>query len=100
MKRTAATRARYTIVQIEHDILLLEDTADGALSVTNDAENVIADLADKELLCNPSGQLRRVAYLDSFGRWDEILHDGSEFVAFSMLGSRTQQDAIKALREP
>ena len=100
MKRTAATRARYTIVQIEHDALLLEDTGDGALSVTNDAENVIADLAEKNLLCNPSGQLRRVAYRDSMGYWDELLHDGSQFMGFSMLRMHTQQGAIKALREP
>ena len=74
-------RAHFRIVG--HDwhnnkrILLIEDL-NGPMSVTNDAENVVADL----LAAGHSNY--RIVYRDSMGQWDELLHNGFRFIGFGL----------------
>ena len=63
----------------------------GARSVTNDIDNVIADLVEV-------GNLRcgdQLIYRDSEGRWDQVvLDDELHFVSFSPLHSPSRSCAI------
>lgn len=73
------TRASYRIVGRDWangtKAVLIEDL-NGRLSVTNDAEAVVA-----ELLAG-GYQDFRIIYKDSQGDWDELLHDGTQFTGF------------------
>ena len=71
----AADRARFSI-EVTDNLVVLEDLDQGR-TVTNDADPVIADLAQEGLLRG-----RRVIYRDTMGRWDELLHDGTRFAGF------------------
>jgi hypothetical protein len=66
-------RATYS-TEIQGDLIMLLDRGK---SVTNDAEAVIADLADRGLLRG-----RRVICRDTTGRWEEFLHNGTCFTGF------------------
>ena len=89
MKRGRATAA-YTYelrgalaIVIEHD---------GApCSVTNDAENVIAEMAADGL--DFTG--RRVIYRDQMGAWDELLVSGNRFAGFRLLDGLTLNHVLR-----
>jgi hypothetical protein len=59
-------------------IAVVDLNSEGARSVTNDAEAVVAELARRFGLHE-----RRVFYRDSMGVWDELKHDGARFTAFA-----------------
>lgn len=82
-------------------VMTVKDCDDGtvqlfSVSVTNDAENVVkflaqhADLTDDEPL----------VYQDTTGRWDEIVHQDGQFVDFELLGCKSQEAAIQAVKMP
>lgn len=75
-------RARYEIVEdLPGKPLVIRDVGpwDRHASVTNDAENVAAELFRAGKL--PDG--RRLFYIDSDGIKDEILHQGGRFLGFA-----------------
>lgn len=82
-------RASYR-TQVVGDFLLLVDL-DLGKSITNDAENVIADLVRDGALADG----KRVLYRDTLGRWDELLHDGMRFTGFRAINGLTGDDAIR-----
>ncbi len=63
-------------------------------SVTNDVQNVLADLKDAGVnLC-----ASRVIYRDTLGTWDEILTDPrGNFGGFRSLNARTLEAALSKL---
>lgn len=63
---------------------------DGPVSVTNDAERVVATLAAQGLL-----EGRRVLYEDSTGRWDELLVRDGRFAGFGPIGAKSQAAAVE-----
>ena len=68
-------------------------------TVTNDAEDVLADIVEKGAL-KPG---MRVIYRDTDRIWDEIVIDGAcRFVEFSPIGAVTHEEAIARLdnRDP
>lgn len=76
---TIRIRSRFDTDMRDGNILRVIDRGgDTDMSVTNDAENVVAwlhqmlDLSDK-----------RVEYVDSEGRVDRLLHDGGVFTGFA-----------------
>lgn len=74
-------RCHFDIAANEPDRLVLRDIG-GELpvpSVTNDAEAVVETLAAYGSL--PAG--RRLYYIDSDGKVDEIVHEGGKFVRFA-----------------
>jgi hypothetical protein len=60
----------------ERRIVWIVDEDKGGKSVTNDADNVVA-----ELQVNYAGF--RFIYRDSMGNWDELLHDGGLHTGFA-----------------
>ena len=60
------------------DVLVIRDAGTG-MTVTNDAEAVVAFLLEHKALCEG----RRLLYFDSEGNLDEILHDGEKFTGFA-----------------
>lgn len=82
-------RANYTIDWIE-GIVLITDLNLGGMSVTNDAEAVIADLAIT------SGDLSRVIvlYRDSAGDWAELRTHNGRFAGFQALGDIDRDKAL------
>lgn len=55
---------------------------DGRVSITNDAEAVVANV----LSTHPD---KRILYRDTIGDWAELLHDGKKFIGFK---PRTHDD--------
>ena len=74
-------KANYIIVAVGPDRVVIRDVGpwDKYLSVTNDAENVVLDLAGQNLL-QPG---RRLFYYDSDGRMDEMLIKDGVFLGFA-----------------
>lgn len=71
-------RAQYEIVEDLAERLVIRDTghAAGRMTVTNDAEAVVASLA-------PVLRGRRLLYFDSTGTLDELVHRDGAFVGFA-----------------
>jgi UDP-2,3-diacylglucosamine pyrophosphatase LpxH len=81
------SRADYKIIKSNDDaVWIIDELVDGyegdALSITNDAEEVIAEL-------RPLYGNRRVFYRDTQGRWDELVHDETGFISFRLIGKDT-----------
>jgi hypothetical protein len=92
-RRRADVRSDFTTEVLE-DLVLIVDEDRGAMSVTNDAERVIAKLARDGALAG-----RRVLYRDSDGCWDELRHDGARFTGFASIGRPVSRElAISAVR--
>ena len=74
------TRCIYSIIRNDEgqNILYIRDE-DVGMSVTNDAENVVAELFENGLLNNG----KRLFYYDSEGQLDEILHEEGKFTGFA-----------------
>ena len=94
------TRATYSVLTSEVTgkpgfICVFDKNQAGCMSVTNDAENVIADLvkAGYDLAAN------RVIYRDSDGIWDELVVRAGKFAGFAVLRAKTVEAAIVAARE-
>jgi hypothetical protein len=69
-----ALQSTYYVHKVVDGVVYIMDT-NGPLSVTNDAEGVVATLND----IYPN---HRVIYRDSNGDWDELLHDNGVFIGF------------------
>ena len=67
--------AIYRVIKSSPEIVWILDE-DGPLSVTNDAERVVAELF------KTYGD-RRIIYRDTDGNWDELQHRGSVFTGFA-----------------
>jgi hypothetical protein len=85
-------RASYKC-ELEGDDLLLITDLDQGRSVTNDAENVIADLARTYDLT-----ARRVIYRDTMGVWDGLAVNRGKFTGFVAIDARTRDDAVQRAR--
>lgn len=84
-------RAVYSCT-VHGDVIAIVDHNQGK-SVTNDAENVIADLAARFDLSR-----YRVIYQDSLGTWDQLLVDSTgHFAGFSSLNERDLPAALARL---
>lgn len=68
-------RAKFVVVHVEPDAVWIVDLKTG-ISVTNDAEAVVAHLA------RHYGASRRIFYRDTIDRWDELEHDYGIFTRF------------------
>lgn len=82
------SRAAYDIVQVREDVIVIRDLhceARPTMSITNDAEAVVSELARRF----PG---RRIMYYDTEGRLDELCHDGGVFTGFAP-GPERQHDA-------
>lgn len=67
--------ADFRVAQVTEERVFIVDTNLGSKSVTNDAEAVV------EKLLAEYGP-KRIIYCDSSGHWDEIVHNGKEWVGF------------------
>ncbi len=74
-------RADYSIVQVTDSVVFISDDDAGGMSVTNDAEAVVGEVARNYLN-------RRIVYRDSTGQWDELLHRNGEFRGFGPFDPR------------
>jgi hypothetical protein len=68
-------KAIITIDRVEKDKVFIIDR-DGPMSVTNDAEAVVAWV-------NAWCPERRIIYRDTMGQWDELLHSNGRFDGFA-----------------
>ena len=66
--------ATFTVADLTDTKIFIVDQ-DIGMSVTNDAENVVA------FILQTVGN-RRIIYKDTQGRWDELAHNGREFTGF------------------
>lgn len=73
-------RSEYLLILIEDDFIYIEDTClyTQKMSVTNDAENVVADIHKKYSLIG-----RSLYYLDTDGNVDILLHKDGVFTNFA-----------------
>lgn len=74
-------------------VLLVDRCLPGTMTITNAAEVVIGELAAADLLAG-----RRVFYRDTEGSWDELVHDGQEFLRFAPIGAMSREGALIAAR--
>jgi hypothetical protein len=70
-------RSSYTIVKVTPEKVFLVDNNLGGLSVTNDAEAVVAEVWK----LHPG---RRIIYQDSDGDWAELCHFKGTFSGFGL----------------
>jgi hypothetical protein len=82
-------RANYSY-EIHGNVIAIIDPDDGGKSVTNDAENVIADFAANGFDLSKY----RVIYRDTRGIWDEMLVRDGAFVDFRSINERELSDAL------
>jgi len=89
------TRAHYSIHRYAPELIALVDEFDPAMptmTLTNDAEAVIAELAGEGILGD-----RRVLYRDTEGWWDEILVKGGRFAGFAPIRERQLETAAQRI---
>jgi hypothetical protein len=90
-------RSKYDYKVIAGVLCVVDADEEGARSVTNDAEHVVAELHALGLL--PPG--RRLIYRDSTGQWDEMqVREGGLFVGFAPLRAKSLLEALAMVREP
>jgi hypothetical protein len=70
-------RAHAVFLWVRSGVAYLADADDGAVSVTNDAEAVVA------FFINMLPPDTRLVYQDTMGRWDELKHSGGKFTGFA-----------------
>jgi hypothetical protein len=87
--RGQGRRSRY-VYSIYGKFVLIMDSGNGKLSVTNDAERVIDDLVDRNVGLSDT----MVLYCDSLDTWDEILVKDNAFAGFHRLGAKTAEEAM------
>lgn len=80
------TKADYSY-KINDDVISIIDLNKGNMSVTNDIENVIADIYSKEKL-NPV--FHKIIYRDSYGTWDGFNLSTNSFY---FIGAKTEKEA-------
>jgi hypothetical protein len=68
--------AQFAVMQVTAECVWIVDTGRECRSVTNDAEAVVASLAEQY------GE-RRIIYRDTDGNWDELKHRGAVFTGFA-----------------
>jgi len=68
-------RADYQVIKTTEQMVWLIDLDKGSMSVTNDAERVVASV-------NATWPERRIIYRDSMGQWGELMHEGGRFITF------------------
>lgn len=83
-------RARYTAEMVGRTIIAIVDLGTGK-SVTNDAERVVRDLAERGFPV----RVARIVYRDSDGIWDGIRTKDGEFAGFVPLGDAGRDQAIR-----
>lgn len=73
----------YSLVAISKDWILLRDRSKerSAISITNSAEQVVADLWNKHLQNSPF-PAKRIFYIDTCGNIDELVHEKGTFKEF------------------
>lgn len=86
-------RARYDVVKVTRDVIAIIDRHNGAMSVTNDAENVVAALyqSHRNLV---NWDHARIIYLDTEGIWDELRQRNGIFIGFGALRTTKMETAI------
>lgn len=75
-------RAKYEVVSDKDDMLIIRDVGHnlGHPTVTNDAESIVADLAERL-------GARRLFYIDSEDQLDELVVKDGKFCGFSPTGA-------------
>lgn len=84
--------ARY-VHHVDHGVLSIIDQARGA-SVTNDIENVLAEIAEHGVDLSTV----QVMYRDTQGIWDAVKLDEGRFAAFVSLNEKDENRARQKLR--
>lgn len=85
-------RSNY-IYEVYGKVIAIIDPDDGGKSVTNDAENIIADFVEKGFDLSQY----RVIYRDTRGIWDEMLVKDSAFKDFRSINERELSAALAKL---
>jgi hypothetical protein len=71
-------RSRFYVQDVTEEAVFIVDLANecNTMSITNDAENVVANVA--QAFGN-----KRIVYKDTMGQWDELIHENGVFVRFA-----------------
>ena len=72
-------------------VLVIYDLNLGNMSVTNDIENVLAEIFENEI---DRGDVKKIIYQDSDGYFDEALHDGEKFTGFAPIREKVLHKAL------
>lgn len=80
-------KSHYSVSIVKETIVLLD--MDQGMSITNNAENVVAELHDLGIFGMP------IVYCDTDGVWDQLaVNAAGEFIGFWPLRAMTMDDAI------
>lgn len=92
MNTSRRYRASYSYT-IEDGVVCIIDNDQGK-SVTNDAENVIADLVAEGVDLTKN----LVVYRDTTWTWDQLLVDGNQFSGFKSINATDKESAKAKVR--
>lgn len=86
-------RAHFTLEVVHGLGAIVVQDKDGPVSVTNDAESVVADIVS---FLGPVVDLGkfRIVYCDSDGRWDGIVVKDGKFAGFLILAAQSVNAAV------
>lgn len=96
---TAANRSDYIFhINGKHEkqVLVIEDLDRGGMSVTNNIETVLTEIADE---IGTSIYQIPIVYRDSDGRYDGINGENLRYNPFYSIGAGEEKDAVKAAIE-
>ena len=89
-------RADFEVARVDEErgiVFLVDLCNEGAMSITNDAEAVIAH-------CHKFFPGKRVVYRDTEGRWDELDHVEGMFVGFKAYAGPDPLDDRDGIHHP
>ncbi len=86
-KNNVERKADYEIIKVAPDAVFLVDLDRGNVSVTNDADRVVAEVHK----LHPG---KRIFYRDSMGNWDELDHKNGVFTGYLPARARGKVEGL------
>lgn len=90
--RKSMCRSEFSASLVDDVIVIIDSDTAGTMSVTNDAESVVAEVV-KRFGVYP------IVYRDSAGTWDGLAHNDGVFTGFIALNAEDSDTAVQRIKK-